>query len=127
MVDVLELDPIAASGPVPPYEQLRAQVAARVADGRLPAGTKLPTVRGLAEELGLAANTVAKAYRQLESDRVIETRGRAGTYVRSAALAGPPADLAELAAAYAVAARRAGLTEPEALGLVQQAWTSSRG
>src|SRR4051794_37081906 len=121
------LDPIDPVGPVPPYEQLCSQVAARVADGRLPAGAKLPTVRGLAETLGLAANTVAKAYRQLEADGVIETRGRAGTYVRSAALAEPPADLVELAASYAVAARRAGLTQPEAIQLLHHTWTTPTG
>ena len=52
-------------------------------DGTLPAGTRLPPVRRLAEALGLAANTVAKAYRELESAGVIETRGRLGSFVRA--------------------------------------------
>jgi DNA-binding transcriptional regulator YhcF (GntR family) len=52
-----------------------------VLDGSLAAGTKLPTVRRLAEDLGLAPNTVARAYRELESDGFIETRGRNGTLV----------------------------------------------
>jgi DNA-binding transcriptional regulator YhcF (GntR family) len=108
--------------PVPPYEQLRSAVAGQVADGSLPAGTKLPTVRGLAARLGLAANTVAKAYRGLESDGVVETRGRAGTFVASAALAAPPAELTARAADYAHQARRAGLTLPEAVALVEQRW-----
>nr|BBJ54824.1 hypothetical protein SAVMC3_74530 [Streptomyces avermitilis] len=58
-----------------PYEQVRAQIAEQARSGELPVGYRLPTVRGLAESLGLAANTVAKAYRALESDGVIETRG----------------------------------------------------
>ncbi|WP_181788904.1 GntR family transcriptional regulator, partial [Streptomyces phytophilus] len=70
--------------PEAPYEQVRAQISAQARGGVLPAGTKLPTVRGLAEQLGLAPNTVAKAYRALESDGVIETRGRHGSYVAAA-------------------------------------------
>lgn len=62
-------------------EQLRTQILAGVQSGRLSAGDKLPTVRGLADHLGLAANTVAKAYRALEQDEVIETRGRNGSFV----------------------------------------------
>ncbi|MEU2184656.1 GntR family transcriptional regulator, partial [Streptomyces thermolilacinus] len=77
----IALDPESTTAP---YEQLRAQIAGQARSGRLPVGYKLPTVRGLAEELGLAANTVAKAYRALETDGVIETRGRAGTYVAAA-------------------------------------------
>jgi DNA-binding transcriptional regulator YhcF (GntR family) len=116
---VLNLD---AGSAVPPYEQLRSAVAGQVADGTLVAGTRLPTVRALAADLGLAANTVAKAYRALETDGVIETRGRAGTFVASTALAGVAEQVEQLAADYALVARRAGLTAPEALSLVQRAW-----
>ena len=72
----------AGSG-TPPYEQLRMQVVDAVRDGRLAAGAKLPTVRALADEVGLAVNTVAKAYKELESDGVVEGRGRNGTFVRA--------------------------------------------
>lgn len=68
----------------PPYEQVRAQISEQARSGALPVGYRLPTVRGLAESLGLAANTVAKAYRALEADGVIETRGRNGTFVAAA-------------------------------------------
>lgn len=71
-----------AGSPVPPYEQVREQVRAQVEAGQLAPGTKLPTVRQLAADLGLAANTVARAYRELEALGVIETRGRAGSVVR---------------------------------------------
>lgn len=66
---------------VPPFEQVRAQLAQQINDGTLPVGAKLPTVRSLAADLGLATNTVARAYRELESTSLLETRGRAGTFV----------------------------------------------
>lgn len=103
----------ASAGAAAPYEQLRTQIADAARAGRLPVGYKLPTVRGLAEELGLAANTVAKAYRALEGDGVIETRGRNGTFV---AAAGDSAarEAAAAAQAYAERARRLGLSYEEA-------------
>jgi DNA-binding transcriptional regulator YhcF (GntR family) len=106
---------------VPPSEQLRAQVASRAASGDLPAGTRLPPVRALAEQLGLAANTVAKAYRALEADRVVVTEGRRGTFVASGAAAGSGA-ATDAAAAYAATARRLGLTLPEAVRALEDAW-----
>ncbi|WP_166630953.1 GntR family transcriptional regulator [Streptomyces sp. GC420] len=106
--------------PAAPYEQLRAQIADRARSGALPVGYRLPTVRGLAEELGLAANTVAKAYRALESDGVIETRGRNGTFI---AAAGDAAQRRAAAAAqeYAEQVRRLGLDRPEAQAVVEDA------
>ncbi|OEJ31329.1 GntR family transcriptional regulator [Streptomyces subrutilus] len=109
----------AAAGSAAPYEQLRAQIADRARSGRLPAGYKLPTVRGLAEELGLAANTVAKAYRALEADGVIETRGRNGTFV--AAGEGESREAVAAAQAFAERVRRLGLTEAEALAAATEA------
>jgi DNA-binding transcriptional regulator YhcF (GntR family) len=114
----LVIDP---TSPVPPYEQLRSQVATSVADGSLPAGTKLATVRQLAADLGLAPNTVARAYRELEADGVIATQGRRGTFVSSDALA-PQGSRANLATDFVAAARRAGLTLAEATRLVEHAW-----
>ncbi|MFD6230979.1 GntR family transcriptional regulator [Streptomyces sp. NPDC060232] len=103
-----------SAGSAAPYEQLRAQIASQARSGKLPVGFKLPTVRGLAEELGLAANTVAKAYRALEADGVIETRGRNGTFV---AAAGDSAarEAASAAQAFAERVHRLGLTEAEAV------------
>ncbi|MEU5536664.1 GntR family transcriptional regulator [Streptomyces sp. NPDC020362] len=103
-----------------PFEQVRAQISEQARSGALPVGYRLPTVRGLAESLGLAVNTVAKAYRALESDGVIETRGRNGTFV---AAAGSAAERQAAAAAqgYAERVRRLGLTEDEALGAVRDA------
>jgi DNA-binding transcriptional regulator YhcF (GntR family) len=102
-----------------PYEQLREQIAQEAREGRLPVGYKLPTVRGLAEQLGLAANTVAKAYRALEADGVIETRGRHGTYVAAAdALA---REVAAAAAEYVARTRRLGLGRDAARAAVDEA------
>jgi GntR family transcriptional regulator len=66
---------------IPRFEQLRAQISVMVAVGRLEPNSRLPTVRELAEQLSLAPGTVARAYRELEQDGTIATRGRAGTFV----------------------------------------------
>jgi DNA-binding transcriptional regulator YhcF (GntR family) len=81
-VKLLTLDP---DSPVPPFEQVRAQLAAGIERGKLRPSVRLPTVRKVAADLGLAVNTVAKAYRLLELAGLVETRGRQGTFV-----AGPP-------------------------------------
>jgi len=98
----------------PLFDQLRVAVIAAVHAGDLPAGARLPTVRDLAVELGLAVNTVARAYRELESAGIVETRGRRGTFVA----ARNPTEAAMTAAArcYAEAARGLGLGKREALG-----------
>ncbi|KQV74052.1 GntR family transcriptional regulator [Aeromicrobium sp. Root344] len=104
-----------------PYEQVRRQIAEGAASGTLPAGHKLPTVRQLATDLGLAANTVAKAYRALETDGVIETHGRGGTLIANLRLTDPEADAG--ARTYARLARTQGLSLDEAIRLVEQSWT----
>ena len=62
------------ASPVPPFEQLRSQVVAAVDAGDLAPGERLPPVRRLAADLGVAAGTVARAYKELEADGVVETR-----------------------------------------------------
>ena len=104
----------------PPYEQVRAQISEQARAGVLPVGYRLPTVRGLAESLGLAANTVAKAYRALESDGVIETRGRNGTFVAAAGSAAER-EAASAAQAYAERVRRLGVGSDVALAAVKDA------
>lgn len=66
---------------VPVYEQLVECVARDVDSGHLVLGDRIPPVRALAEQLGVAAGTVAKAYRAMERSGVIETRGRHGTFI----------------------------------------------
>ena len=75
---IIAVDP---DSPVPPYEQVRAQLAGLIEAGNLPTEVRLPTVRQLAGDLGLAVNTVARAYRELEGAGLIETRGRHGSFV----------------------------------------------
>ncbi|WP_431981867.1 GntR family transcriptional regulator [Streptomyces qinglanensis] len=119
----IDLDPDA---PEAPYEQVRARIAALARGGDLPTGYKLPTVRGLAEELGLAANTVAKAYRALEADGVIETRGRNGTFI--AAVGGvTERELAEAAQAFAARAMRLDAGQDAALSAVRDALRAQYG
>ncbi|MET8626894.1 GntR family transcriptional regulator [Kitasatospora sp. NPDC004669] len=110
----LSVDPAAAT---PPYEQIRAQIAEQARTGELPTGLRLPTVRALAEELGLAAGTVARAYRELEADGVVETHGRRGTLI--AATGDTAHRLAAVAAGeYAERASRLGLSRQDALAAV---------
>ena len=117
----MRLDPIDPSAAEPPFEQLRRQIASRASGGELPAGTRLPTVRALAAEVGLAVNTVARVYRELEADGVVVTEGRRGTFVSpTAAAAGT--DVQAAATAYVEAVRRAGLGVTEAQRLVQDHW-----
>ncbi|MFD4030949.1 GntR family transcriptional regulator [Streptomyces sp. NPDC058637] len=113
----IAIDPDSATAP---YEQLRTQLSEQARSGALPVGHRLPTVRGLAEDLGLAANTVAKAYRALEADGVIETRGRNGTFVAAAGDAAAR-KAATAAQDYAGEARRLGLSRAEALSLAEDA------
>ncbi|MFF5725966.1 GntR family transcriptional regulator [[Kitasatospora] papulosa] len=113
----IAVDPDSATAP---YEQLRAQLSEQARSGDLPVGYRLPTVRGLAGELGLAANTVAKAYRALEADGVIETRGRNGTFVAAAGDAAAR-NAATAAQEYAEQARRLGLPEADALARAEDA------
>jgi DNA-binding transcriptional regulator YhcF (GntR family) len=102
------------------FDQLRTQVIEGVRDGRLPPGTRLPTVRELAGQLGLAVNTVARAYRELEAAGILETRGRFGTFVARA----DPADAAMAAAAntFASAAKAVGVGKSDALRYVETAF-----
>lgn len=104
----------------PPFEQVRAQLAGLIGSGRLLPGDRLPTVRALAADLGLAVNTVARAYKELEAAGLVETRRRAGTVVASGAHTADVA-VSALAAQFAAAARAAGLAESQALDLVRAA------
>ncbi len=104
-----------------PFDQLRTQIARRAASGDLAPGAKLPTVRGLATELGLAPNTVARAYRELEIDGVVVTEERRGTFIAATAAASST-DARTAADGYVAVVRRLGLGRDEATRLVEQAW-----
>ncbi len=111
----LTVDP--ASG-APPFEQVREGIRAQVDAGVLEPGFRLPPVRTLAAELDLAANTVARAYKELEALGVVETRGRAGTFVSGR---GVSRSLREAAASYASTVRALGVTDADALDAVRRA------
>ncbi|MEU8265576.1 GntR family transcriptional regulator [Sphaerisporangium sp. NPDC049002] len=114
---------IDAASPVPPFEQLRAQLARQIQDRTLAVGARLPTIRHLAADLGLAVNTVGRAYRELEEAGLIETRGRAGSFVSSAGEEGR--ERARRAAAdYAAVIASVGIETGEAIRIVQAALTS---
>ncbi len=103
--------------PTPPYEQLRRQLSAVIQSGTLAPQTRLPTVRQLAADLGVAAGTVMRAYAALEGEGLVVTRRGGGTAVSDA----PPAlsdvererRLAELAISLVAQARRLGATDEE--------------
>lgn len=110
----LEID---LSSGVPPYEQIRGQVAGHVAAGTLREGDRLPTVRALAADLGVAAGTVARAYRELEAEGLVEGRRRAGTVVTGSRPTITP-DVTRAAEALVRVADRDGLGETALLELV---------
>jgi DNA-binding transcriptional regulator YhcF (GntR family) len=110
---------------VPPYEQIRSQVATMVASGVLEADARLPTIRQLSKDLGLAGGTVARAYRELEMEGLIATRGRHGSFVADRMSApAPERILADAAQAFAVRARQLGANPRDALRLAREALDS---
>jgi GntR family transcriptional regulator len=114
------------TSPVPPYEQLREQIAGLIATGLLQAGQRLPPVRQVAADLGLAGGTVARAYRELAQAGLVEGGGRHGTLVRSGArtLADDQSGQRALSGAadhLASIARDLGLSDDAVLGVVRNA------
>lgn len=112
------------ASPVPPFEQLRSQLADAIRSGFLPPGTRLPTVRQLAGDLGIAPNTVAKSYKALEDDNLVRGHGRRGTLVTDAA--NLPHDrrldlLAVAAGRYLAEAKRLGVGPESAVEAVRAA------
>lgn len=109
-----------SEGGEPPYRQVRRAIAAGIASGEIAVGEKLPSVRALAAQLGLAANTAAKVYKELEEAGLVQTRGRNGTVVTgrgasvSAKVLGAVERLAQLA-------HEAGMEDDAVLGLVRAA------
>lgn len=109
----------------PASVQLRDRISEAAASGLLQAGTRLPTVRAFADTLGVAAGTVAKAYRELEETGVIDTRGRAGTFVAPRPDGAPSIVVAE-AARFAAVCRQAGVDDEQAVSLLRAALSAVR-
>jgi DNA-binding transcriptional regulator YhcF (GntR family) len=99
---------IVTDDPIPPYEQLRRQLADLIGSRALAGGDRLPPLRQLAGDLGLAVGTVARAYRELEADGLIRSRRGGGTRVVDS----PPVRSD---------AERERLIEEHAIGFVRQA------
>lgn len=122
---MLTVDPGSA---VPPYEQIRSQIEAMVATGTLAPGDRLPSIRQLAHDLGIAAGTVARAYTELESAGLVVSRRRTGTVVADG-VAAPAAErrrrLAEAAEQYARTAALLGVAVDDAQAAVGRALRTS--
>lgn len=119
----LTVDPTSTEAP---FEQVRRQLVALVSAGELAPGTRLPTVRRLADDLGLAPNTVARAYRELETDGVIDTRGRLGSFVAAHGSAAER-QAQEAAAEYAARIHRLGLSSDAGVALATAALSGQSG
>jgi GntR family transcriptional regulator len=114
---------VSTSDPTPPYEQLRRQLVDLIGAGRLDRGQRLPPVRQLASDLGLAVGTVARTYRELEAEGLVVTRRGGGTRVSddaphrsTSALAG---ELQDLATGLVRQARRLGASDEQIRGALE--------
>lgn len=118
----LTVDP---ADPTPTYEQVRRQLADLVRAGRLRPGDRVPPLRQLAGDLGLAVGTVARAYRELEQDGILQSRRGGGTRVSTGAgTTGPPAELLdELARGLVIRATQLGFPAMEVRAAVEAALT----
>jgi len=114
MTVALRLEP---GDPTPPYEQLRRQLATAIESGLLAPESRLPTVRQLAADLGVAAGTVMRAYAELEGSGLVVTRRGGGTSVSASpstvSVAERQRRLAELVASLVAQARRLGAADDE--------------
>ena len=119
---ILSVDPSRA---LPVYEQVREQIRRMVAAGTLAPGARLPTIRQLAADLGLAKGTIEHAYELLEGDSVIERHGRSGTYVSEIVRSTrheQAVGLAPAAEALVIVARQLGADEEAAVRELRAAW-----
>ena len=115
----LTVDP---NDPTPPYEQLRSQLADLIRAGRLSPGDRLPPLRQIAGDLGVAVGTAARAYRELEREGLLTSRRGGGTRV-AATDRSPGNRLHLLAAMVADFADRAGVlgfTDEEILAALKR-------
>jgi GntR family transcriptional regulator len=114
---IITLSPSGAS----PVDQVSDQIRGLVTTGQLASGERLPSVRQLASDLGLAPGTVAKAYKGLEAEGVLETRTGSGTRVaRTASASARP--VVEAARRLATASQREGTDLDEAIRVLRAIW-----
>lgn len=124
---ILHVDPASA---VPPYDQIRAQVQSMAESGVLPPGSRLPPIRQLAGDLGVAGGTVARAYRELERAGIVTARGRHGTVVAASATtahhAASEVRLAQAAESFAATAHHTGTDLDQAIAALRSAFARLR-
>lgn len=117
---VLTLDP---DDPTPPYEQLRRQLGDLIAAGRLGPGDRLPPLRQLAGDLGVAVGTVARSYRELEQEGLLTSRRGGGTRVAESGRA-PAVNRQEMlegmAADFVARVRGLGYTDDETVAALER-------
>lgn len=111
-----------AAHPSGPAEQIRAQITALIQSGELAADARLPPVRQLAGDLRVAAGTVAKAYKELESTGMVRTGRANGTRVNPGLVLDTLAlkDVQRLV----TAARKAGLSLEDVQGIIAVSWNA---
>jgi len=111
-----------ADDPTPPFEQIRAGLAAEIQSGRLPGGRRLPTVRQLAGDLRVAVGTVGRAYRELEDAGLVSTHRSQGTIVCDGQTT--RVDLAQAAADFVRKIRRDDTDVEDIIVAIKGAWHS---
>ena len=109
------------SAPAPIYVQLMEQVRHAVEVGALQPGDQLPGIRHLAETLVINPNTVAKTYRELEHEGIIEVRHGSGAFVRGAKCSGKVQDAVPLVIALVDKLKSRGLSDHEIRRLFESA------
>ena len=92
---------VLTTDPTPPYEQLRRQLSELISSGVLGPGDRLPPLRQLAADLGLAVGTVARTYRELEAAGLVRSRRGGGTRVQESGARQSAGQVAEALGRYA--------------------------
>jgi GntR family transcriptional regulator len=119
---------LAAKSNVPPYAQLAEQVRQALMTGVLREGDQLPTVKEVVGALAINANTVLKAYRELEHEGLVEGRQGIGTFVLRRPDGPPPGThvlLSRGLATWIAKARRAGLRDADIESMVRSTLTAT--
>ena len=122
---------IDGNDPTPLYAQLERAIRVAIATGRLKLGDKLPTVRQLAVDLKINANTVAKVYGELERSGVLETRRGVGTFIRQEgervfSQSEREQLLAELSDRFLAGASTLGFSADEAINFLKVRWIDTK-
>lgn len=115
----------------PVYVQLSEQIRLLIHRGALTRGDAMPTVRALAVELGINANTVARVYRELQTQGLLRLERGLGTFVDAPTEASTLAEkeferIAEAAQKLVSLSRSAGISMRELMQLVESSWKENR-